>query len=637
MYSIYSLRPIRKSKNKIKMKKIYTLLLMVLAIPMSTMAQQITHRFPALTIKYIKSDGTDSGTYTLAAWDALTADGLRVQATTQPEEETVPEGGGWDSGGGGVPDDGIIVTGVGNQAKILRAPRHAEGKIVAGHVCSYSTDNSSNQNTPLLAIFNNKIKVSYGGTVRKTTESAEESWNLTYGDILTQEEMPDETMREQRLFIEVNDFYISGDYVVPTTADDSKFAEAGNVTTINITAIGNYVFYNRYPRTEAQIANMNHEPFMRATSVTIPAQIKSIGKRCFYGAGFLEKVTIADNSEISEIPYYCFARCLSLREINIPASVNTISYGAFCACPLGKIQFASTTTKSPTMDGSVFMTMNHHPAIDMNNCAVWVNSLETVRAFYNNSIWDKFAFSVPFELKKEMVTYSSDLPLSAKSLQLGTGFGSNDPTANDQTNPNPNTWVLDTDADSLKMYYVSQSKTNLNPQIQNGQRTISMTQLPTDLAVKEFGVILSGKPGVHPLYIKPKLKNNGNALGPTTYSNYLVGTRESTPWFEDADNFLYLLKDGKFYIWGSGNIAANKAYLKLPKNLFDDIHTAKELNIVIGEEEGETDGIKAIDNSQLRIEIGVVYDLQGRVVSTNGMEALPKGIYIMNGKKYVFN
>ena len=59
--------------------------------------------------------------------------------------------------------------------------------------------------------------------------------------------------------------------------------------------------------------------------------------------------------------------------------------------------------------------------------------------------------------------------------------------------------------------------------------------------------------------------------------------------------------------------------------------------ISIGEndiEGGETDGIKSINNSRLTIENGVVYDLQGRVVSTKGLQALPKGIYIMNGKKY---
>ena len=50
-------------------------------------------------------------------------------------------------------------------------------------------------------------------------------------------------------------------------------------------------------------------------------------------------------------------------------------------------------------------------------------------------------------------------------------------------------------------------------------------------------------------------------------------------------------------------------------------------------EGGDTDGIQSIDNGKLTIDNNVVYDLQGRVVSTKGMNALPKGLYIMNGKK----
>lgn len=60
--------------------------------------------------------------------------------------------------------------------------------------------------------------------------------------------------------------------------------------------------------------------------------------------------------------------------------------------------------------------------------------------------------------------------------------------------------------------------------------------------------------------------------------------------------------------------------------------------INLGENEfdgGETDGIRLIDNSQFTIDNNVVYDLQGRVVSTTGLKALPKGMYIMNGKKFV--
>ena len=61
--------------------------------------------------------------------------------------------------------------------------------------------------------------------------------------------------------------------------------------------------------------------------------------------------------------------------------------------------------------------------------------------------------------------------------------------------------------------------------------------------------------------------------------------------------------------------------------------------ISLGENEfeggDETDGILQVENGKLTIDNDAVYDLQGRLVSTKGMGTLPKGLYIMNGKKIV--
>ena len=54
--------------------------------------------------------------------------------------------------------------------------------------------------------------------------------------------------------------------------------------------------------------------------------------------------------------------------------------------------------------------------------------------------------------------------------------------------------------------------------------------------------------------------------------------------------------------------------------------------------DGETTGINSIDNGQLIMDNGAVYDLQGRKVNlelTKGGETLPRGLYIINGKKVV--
>ena len=84
------------------------------------------------------------------------------------------------------------------------------------------------------------------------------------------------------------------------------------------------------------------------------------------------------------------------------------------------------------------------------------------------------------------------------------------------------------------------------------------------------------------------------------------------------------------------NLKSFRAYItKETANSLVNLQSIAVLNIGENDIEGEeTDGIKSINNSRLTIENGVVYDLQGRVVSTKGLQALPKGIYIMNGKKY---
>ena len=155
---------------------------------------------------------------------------------------------------------------------------------------------------------------------------------------------------------------------------------------------------------------------------------------------------------------------------------------------------------------------------------------------------------------------------------------------------------------------------------------------------QSMGLILHGSS--EQLYIAPVGIANNIKPHPWQQYDYLYGGVEPIDMDEvirnNPDDYVFVLKNGEFRRCSGGTLAAYKAYLKLPKSVFPGgrTETAKGLNIVIVDEEGETDGIKAIDNSQLTIENGVVYDLQGRVVSTNGMESLPKGIYIMNGKKF---
>ena len=86
-----------------------------------------------------------------------------------------------------------------------------------------------------------------------------------------------------------------------------------------------------------------------------------------------------------------------------------------------------------------------------------------------------------------------------------------------------------------------------------------------------------------------------------------------------AEGAGYILSDGVFQPAKAGTLPAGKAYLNISVS-------APVLNLGF---DGEgTTGIKAIDNGQLTIDN--VYDLQGRRVAQP-----TKGLYIVNGKKYI--
>ena len=73
--------------------------------------------------------------------------------------------------------------------------------------------------------------------------------------------------------------------------------------------------------------------------VTIPTYIKSIGDSAFYNKG-ISKITL--NQGLKSIGEYAFCRCLGLREISLPSSLEHIGYGAFSLSKIKKISNYST-------------------------------------------------------------------------------------------------------------------------------------------------------------------------------------------------------------------------------------------------------------------------------------------------------
>ena len=106
-------------------------------------------------------------------------------------------------------------------------------------------------------------------------------------------------------------------------------------------------------------------------------------------------------------------------------------------------------------------------------------------------------------------------------------------------------------------------------------------------------------------------------------SNLLVGVTTATPInATDGNKTNYILKDGAFHPTSGGTVKANKAYLQIPTA------AAREGVLTIGFED-ETTEIKTTNYTNYTND-GAVYDLQGRKITQP-----TKGLYIMNGKKYI--
>ena len=104
------------------------------------------------------------------------------------------------------------------------------------------------------------------------------------------------------------------------------------------------------------------------------------------------------------------------------------------------------------------------------------------------------------------------------------------------------------------------------------------------------------------------------------------------------------LRDNGWFAPGGGSLVTPtvgsnlKAYrwLLMPeaRSGYGTFYAPKRINIVIGDEEGEVTGIEEVTQEEWPAD---VYDLNGRMVKAQAenLDELPKGVYIVNGKKFV--
>ncbi len=153
----------------------------------------------------------------------------------------------------------------------------------------------------------------------------------------------------------------------------------------------------------------------------------------------------------------------------------------------------------------------------------------------------------------------------------------------------------------------------------NGEMKFVLTSI--EEAAAGVGVILKGTPGTN--YNIPYTSSE------YSYGNFLIGCTESTTIYTtdgDKTNFVLMNNNGAYNfakVSSSRTLPARKAYLQLPTSLA--VSAAKEIGFV------EEDNTTGISETTVTNEDGYYYSVSGMRV-----ENPVKGVYIKNGKKYIF-
>ena len=331
-------------------------------------------------------------------------------------------------------------------------------------------------------------------------------------------------------------------------------------------------------------------------SVTLSGNVyavTSIGNDAFKNCDGIITVTFAAGSQLTSIGDYAFYDCEGLTSITIPASVTTIGKSAFEYCTqLGTVTFAV---------GSQLTSIG-------NNAFRGCYGLTTVTIPASvTSIGDK-AFDTCFNLTTVTIQGNPAIgdgafPACATvMMNLTANEGATDEYWMTFYNKNYN---FQADANT-QIFKASLSGT-----------TLALTELTTDKIVNaDKPVILKSTSG--PISLTLVSSGGSNNFD----GNNLQGVSDAAG-KSGSTNDIYVLNKktagvGFYKLATDKTLGVGKAYLQ----------TTSSSNF-FGMEE-ETTGVKSIDNGKLIIDN--YYDLSGRKV-----EKPTKGLYIVNGKKIVFN
>jgi hypothetical protein len=312
---------------------------------------------------------------------------------------------------------------------------------------------------------------------------------------------------------------------------------------------------------------------------------------------------------VSSIGNYAFQACSELESVSFPASVTSIGNYSFRNCS----KLAKVYIYAPSL------TKYGYDAFDNNaegrKIYVPASALDTYK-----TEWDDYAADIeamPYKVLKddEAIDYNAigstaDIWLS-RTLKTGSWNTFASPVA--------------IDADQLTALGITAVKQLGTSSFSEGVLTLNFTDAATIEAGKPYLVKISADKEIGAF--DGATVSGTTTATETTAADFIPTLGATTITGDDANDILFLGSGNKLLHPESlpANMKGFRAYFLLK----GEAALARSFRMDFGD--GETSGIKAIDNGQLTIDNDRYYDLQGRRV--NG--AAQKGVYVVNGKKVI--
>ena len=390
-------------------------------------------------------------------------------------------------------------------------------------------------------------------------------------------------------------------------------------------------------------SNPTYETYMNKADIVnliISSSVTSIGDMAFMGCTKLTSITFAEGSHLSTIGLNAFMGCTRLTILTIPGSVTTIKDGAFMNCTgLTTITINHNSNGTATnIEPNAFTGCTKLTALNLNNnVSDWgfqdCTYLTTVnigsgvtsisdRTFYGcNAVTDVYCYADPTKLTWESPSYdfSSGTKFHVADVSVWqTNFSSAKVTfqphqaATNSANGAYWSTYYNTMAhmkadDNTTVYKAAIDGTNI-VLTQISDKVITAGQAVVLRRNVEGAVTLTPQSTASTAdYSDNQLRGTDVALAQEDGYTYYVLSKKS-------DNF------GFFKLNPTTQLGANKAFLKVGANAAREFY-GFDMDVTGVTNTKQTNFTNA--NSQY-------YDLQGRKVVKP-----EKGLYIVNGKKYV--